>query len=157
MAKNKRSREEAETYDSDGGFVSNDDGNAPKSKKSKKASASKASSGGEDQFWALSSGRNPRRVTLSDFKGSKLVSIREYYEKDDEYLPGKKGISMSIDQYKALLKAVPEINASLKKGGIDVGESAEAEDDEEEPKPKKKVKGKKEKSNIEETSDEEDE
>lgn len=108
MTKNKRSREEVETYDSDGGFVSNDDGNAPKSKKSKKASASKGGSGGEDQYWAaslsqftifssqsltriqLSSGRNPRRVALSDFKGSKLVSIREFYEKDDEYLPGKK-------------------------------------------------------------------
>jgi hypothetical protein len=54
MAKNKRSREEAETYDSDGGFVSNDDGNAPKSKKSKKASASKGGSGDGERFWAVS-------------------------------------------------------------------------------------------------------
>lgn len=63
---------------------------------------------------------------------------------------------MPIDQYKALLKAIPEINASLKRGGIDVREVPEDED-EDEPKPKKKVKVKKEKSNIEETSDEEDE
>jgi hypothetical protein len=54
MVKNKRSREEVETYDSDGGFVSNDDGNAPKPKKSKKAGASKGSSGGDDEFWAVS-------------------------------------------------------------------------------------------------------
>jgi hypothetical protein len=53
MAKNKRSRAEAETYDSDGGFISNDDGKAPKSKKSKKAGASKGSSGSVDQFWAV--------------------------------------------------------------------------------------------------------
>ena len=53
MVKNKRSREEADTYDSDGGFISNDDGNAPKSKKSKKADASKGSSEGVDQFWAV--------------------------------------------------------------------------------------------------------
>ena len=53
MAKNKRSRDEAETYDSDGGFVSNDDGNAPKSKKSKKAGANKGSSGGDDEVWAV--------------------------------------------------------------------------------------------------------
>jgi hypothetical protein len=38
----------------------------------------------------LSSGRTPRRVEISDFKGSKLINIREYYEKDDEWLPGKK-------------------------------------------------------------------
>jgi hypothetical protein len=38
----------------------------------------------------LSSGRTPRRVEVSDFKGSKLINIREYYEKDDEWLPGKK-------------------------------------------------------------------
>ena len=54
MAKNKRSRDEAETYDSDDGFVSNDDGNAPKSKKSKKAGASKPASGDDEQFWAVS-------------------------------------------------------------------------------------------------------
>jgi hypothetical protein len=108
MAKHKRSREEAETYESDRGFVSNDDGNAPKSKKSKKAGVSKGSSSGDDQFWAvsislcsplgpiadldnqLSSGRNPRRVNVSEFKNNKLINIREFYEKDDEYLPGKK-------------------------------------------------------------------
>jgi hypothetical protein len=54
MAKNKRSREEAETYDSDGGFVSNDDSIAPKSKKSKKAGPSKGSPGGNEEFWAVS-------------------------------------------------------------------------------------------------------
>lgn len=65
---------------------------------------------------------------------------------------------MTIDQYKALLKVIPEINAGLKKGGIDVGESALPDDDEEDdPKPKKRAQGKKEKSNIEETSDEEEE
>jgi len=56
MAKNKRSRDEAScTYDSDGGFVSNDEGKAPKTKKSKKAGGKKSTSGGDDQFWAVSS------------------------------------------------------------------------------------------------------
>ena len=65
---------------------------------------------------------------------------------------------MTIDQYKALAKAIPAINASLKRGGTDIGESAALEEDESENEPKpKKIKGKKEKSNIEETSDEEDE
>ena len=62
---------------------------------------------------------------------------------------------MTIDQYKTLLKSIPEINAALKNEGIDVGE-AELPDEEVEA-PTRKVKAKKEKANIEETSDEDDE
>lgn len=37
-----------------------------------------------------------RRVTVQDFKGKTLVSIREYYTKDDgKLLPGKK-VSFSV-------------------------------------------------------------
>jgi len=63
-----------------------------------------------------------------------------------------------MDQYKALLQAIPAINAQLKEMGIALGESADAMDEdepEEEEKPKKRVKAKKtEKANIEATSDE---
>jgi Transcriptional Coactivator p15 (PC4) len=31
-----------------------------------------------------------RRVTISEFKGKQMVSVREYYEKDGKHLPGKK-------------------------------------------------------------------
>ncbi len=31
-----------------------------------------------------------RRVTISEFKGKTMVGIREYYEKDNQWLPGKK-------------------------------------------------------------------
>jgi len=152
----KRGRDEGDTYEADD-FVEDDDGSAPKSKKSRKA-APPSSSKSKNKFFDLSSGRTPRRVEVSDFKGSKLVNIREYYEKDEEWLPGKKGISLSIDQYKALLKAIPAINAQLKDMGIVLGESADAMDEdepEEETKPQKRIKGKKtEKANIEATSDE---
>lgn len=40
-----------------------------------------------DSFWEIS---KARRVVLSDFKGKKMISIREYYEKDGKSLPGKK-------------------------------------------------------------------
>jgi len=52
----KRGREEAETYDSDGGFVSNDDGNAPKKKSRKEQAApqSKAKAG-DEKIWEVSS------------------------------------------------------------------------------------------------------
>lgn len=67
------------------------------------------------------------------------------------------GISLTIDQYKALLQAIPEINAHLKELGVDVKGSAMSEDEVEEVvKPQKRVRAKKEKPNIEATSDEED-
>ncbi len=40
-----------------------------------------------NQYWELSRGR---RVTISDYKGTTLVNIREYYQRDSEWLPGKK-------------------------------------------------------------------
>lgn len=40
-----------------------------------------------NRYWEISKNR---RVTISDFKGKKLVNVREYYEKDGEWLPGKK-------------------------------------------------------------------
>lgn len=67
------------------------------------------------------------------------------------------GISLSVDQYKALLKAVPAINAQLSAAGIQVGDNA-SEASEVEDKPQKRAKPKKEekKANIEATSDEEE-
>lgn len=73
---------------------------------------------------------------------------------------GCQGISLSIDQYKALLKAIPEINAGLKDIGIVVSPNAVDDDDEEEeekPQRKAKTQAKNSKANIEATSDEEEE
>ncbi|THV51106.1 hypothetical protein BGAL_0123g00180 [Botrytis galanthina] len=138
----KRARAEpVETYDSDGGFVSDDDGAVRKSKKSKTTKATKAtttakptsSSSAISPSWDLSTGRTPRKIELSDFKGQTLINIREFYEKDGNVLPGKKGISLTVDQYKNFLKFIPQINANLKKKGIDVGPGEEeVEEDEEE-------------------------
>lgn len=40
-----------------------------------------------DSYWEIS---KARRVVISEFKGMKMVNIREYYEKDGKSLPGKK-------------------------------------------------------------------
>ncbi|KAG6535041.1 RNA polymerase II transcriptional coactivator KELP-like [Zingiber officinale] len=58
---------------------------------------------------------NRRRVTLQDFKGKTLVSIREYYRKDGKELPSSKGISLTIEQWQAFRNAVPNITAAIKK------------------------------------------
>ncbi|KAJ4022339.1 hypothetical protein NW752_000457 [Fusarium irregulare] len=126
-------------------------------KRIKNAAASVESDGKDgdgNPFWELS---NKRRVGLSDFNKSTFVNIREYYEKDGKTLPGKKGISLSVEQYNAFLKAVPRINAALRAKGLVV----EGDDDEEleaalEAAPKAKKGGKKSpKANIDTTSEEE--
>jgi hypothetical protein len=43
-----------------------------------------------------------RRVTISKWQGNVRIDLREYYEKDDKLLPGKKGLSLSLKQYELL-------------------------------------------------------
>lgn len=45
------------------------------------------------------------------------VDIREFYEKDGETLPGKKGIMLKYEEWNILKKYIPEIDKAL--GGDD--------------------------------------
>lgn len=72
-----------------------------------------------DPFWELSAG-GTRRVTVNSFKGKMMVNVREYYEKDGQRLPGKKGISMPADQFAVLVEALPGIERCLKEKGESV-------------------------------------
>ncbi|KAK5138028.1 hypothetical protein LTR08_005825 [Meristemomyces frigidus] len=79
-----------------------------------------------NEFWEASHYARPpdisgkRRVQISDFKGTTMVSIREFYEKDGKTLPGKKGISLSVDQFAAVLDILPQIESVLGSKGIEV-------------------------------------
>lgn len=53
----------------------------------------------EGQICALS---RARRCVVSEYRGKKMVSLREYYEKDGAWLPGKKGISLWYEQWSVL-------------------------------------------------------
>jgi hypothetical protein len=99
MAPPKKRRATSGDYGSDDGFVAD----VPSSKKAKskasdfrssrRKSADKEVVGGGAvdaegvTYWVLS---GKRRVTISEFKGKQMVSIREYYEKDGRDLPGNK-------------------------------------------------------------------
>ncbi|KAI3950871.1 hypothetical protein MKW98_026298 [Papaver atlanticum] len=56
-----------------------------------------------------------RKVTIQEFKGKALVSIREYYEKDGKELPSTKGISLTAEQWSTFSKSVPGIEQAIKK------------------------------------------
>lgn len=117
----KAKRNISDVDESEGGFI--DDEEAPKSKKTKtkieKKKAPVKAASKPSQFWSvslelsflmsqtaqcnqiltmpqLSNGKQPRRVEITEFKGSTLINIREFYEKDDEYHPGKKVLSLEM-------------------------------------------------------------
>lgn len=56
-----------------------------------------------------------RRVTVRRFKSSILVDIREFYEDraTGEELPGKKGISLTLEQFTRLKDLIPSIEAAI--------------------------------------------
>ena len=58
---------------------------------------------------------NKRRITLRQFKSSLLVDIREFYEDrvSGEELPGKKGISLTLEQFHKLKELIPAIEAAI--------------------------------------------
>ncbi|CAI4227445.1 unnamed protein product [Auanema sp. JU1783] len=59
---------------------------------------------------------NMRYVMVRQFKGKTYVDIREYYtdKASGSMKPGKKGISMSVEQYERLKNLLPELDKRIK-------------------------------------------
>lgn len=81
-----------------------------KSKESKPKSKSKSGSSGDETMIELG---KMRYATVGEFRGRKMVNIREFYEADGELRPGKKGIALSEDQWKKLKSSVDKIDEAL--------------------------------------------
>jgi hypothetical protein len=61
-------------------------------------------------FPLFQKGQSARRATVSQFHGKVRIDIREYYLEDDEWKPGRKGISLDLAQWRELLKVAPLID-----------------------------------------------
>lgn len=57
-----------------------------------------------------------RFIQVSEFKGKALIQIREFYKdkSSQELKPGKKGIALSLEQYKKLKESLDEIDEKIK-------------------------------------------
>ncbi len=56
---------------------------------------------------------NKRRATVSSFNGAFMVNIREYYERDGQLLPTRKGISLMPPQWSACQEAIKKIGETM--------------------------------------------
>lgn len=59
-----------------------------------------------------------RRITLRKWKGKDLIDIREFWsdakgDEEQQLQPGKKGISLTVDQWRRILELAPSINKHL--------------------------------------------
>jgi hypothetical protein len=64
----------------------------------------------DGQICALS---RQKRLVVGEYRGRKNVSLREYYEKDGKWLPGKKGISLAPEQWSILRDSIQGVNARV--------------------------------------------
>ncbi|XP_071704161.1 RNA polymerase II transcriptional coactivator KIWI-like [Rutidosis leptorrhynchoides] len=88
---------------------------APPKKSFKKDTCGAEGSGNEEDdgsIFICDVSKN-RRVSVRTWQGKVVVDIREFYLKDGKQMPGKKGISLTMDQWKELRAHVDEIDKAL--------------------------------------------
>ena len=87
---------------------SSSDENPPETKKAKAEPKSCFNSEGKLDL------PGKRQLDVRTFKGKVYIDIREYYEKDGEMLPGKKGISLTREQWAIIRDNVDAIDTRAK-------------------------------------------
>ncbi|CAN7068942.1 hypothetical protein IGI04_041731 [Brassica rapa subsp. trilocularis] len=84
------------------------DDDSPAKKVAKPAESSEES----DDIVVCNISKN-RRVSVRNWNGKIWIDIREFYVKDGKTLPGKKGISLSVDQWNTLRNHADGIDKAL--------------------------------------------
>lgn len=86
----------------------------PPSKKSKGSSNTARSTGGDNEEDSWSLGKN-RFLKVREFKGKYYVDIREFYDAGGELKPGKKGISLTLEQWHSLKNFMDDVDSCIKR------------------------------------------
>uniref|UniRef100_UPI003B5184F1 transcriptional coactivator p15/PC4 family protein n=1 Tax=Roseovarius indicus TaxID=540747 RepID=UPI003B5184F1 len=69
--------------------------------------------------------REDLRVTLEEFRGHQLLSLRIWFDAEDgEQRPGKQGVAIRLDLLPHLRKALSDAEQEARKSGFLVGEDA---------------------------------
>ncbi|KAJ2913145.1 hypothetical protein MD484_g7272, partial [Candolleomyces efflorescens] len=117
IKKPKYKKSESEDDESEESEVEQPITKRPKREEKKKVSASSASGSVEvlknlegDKYVDLG---KKKHATVRAFKGVKLVDIREFYDAGGVSRPGKKGISLTLDQWNTLRAASDTIDQLL--------------------------------------------
>ncbi|KAL8126501.1 RNA polymerase II transcriptional coactivator KIWI-like [Apium graveolens] len=89
---------------------SNADGDAPAKKYQKKSYGNESNDNDAESVVVCEIAHN-KRVSVRSFNGKVMVDIRETYVNDaGEKCPGKKGITLPLDQWNILREHVDEID-----------------------------------------------
>lgn len=79
--------------------------------------AAGGSAGNKDTDVLCELGRN-RQVRISEFKGRRYLDVREFYldKGSNELKPGKKGITLMLDEFNKLVENADAIRKAFSKG-----------------------------------------
>ncbi|KAL0736262.1 hypothetical protein Bca4012_012472 [Brassica carinata] len=88
------------------------DGESESHAPAKKVAKPAESSDESDDIVVCNISKN-RRVSVRNWNGKIWIDIREFYVKDGKTLPGKKGISLSVDQWNTLRNHADGIDKAL--------------------------------------------
>lgn len=53
------------------------------------------------------------RFSIARFKGREYADIRIFYEKDGDFLPSKKGITVALDTWKDFTESIGKLETAL--------------------------------------------
>lgn len=67
------------------------------------------------------------RFSITAFKGREYADIRIFYEKDGEYFPSKKGITVSPDTWAQFRDCIQQLEAAMTERNL-IGAEAQKED-----------------------------
>ena len=66
------------------------------------------------------------RFTITSFRGSEYADIRIYYESDGQFLPSRKGITISPGAWKEFRTCLDALESEMKERGLLPEEGGEA-------------------------------